>query len=71
MPWSCSPTEPDWTLDESFEFDREKAPWPATSQELDELWRKRVKNDGAVAAAYRQDLGRSRRDAAQALRARA
>jgi carboxyl-terminal processing protease len=39
-------TEPDWTLDESFEFDREKAPWAATSQELDELWRKRVKNDG-------------------------
>jgi carboxyl-terminal processing protease len=37
--------EPDFTLDESFEFDREKAPWAATSAELDELWRKRVKND--------------------------
>ena len=37
--------EPDFTLDESFEFDREKAPWPATAAELDELWRKRVKND--------------------------
>ena len=38
--------EPDWTIDETFEFDREKAPWAATSAELDELWRKRVKNDG-------------------------
>jgi carboxyl-terminal processing protease len=37
--------EPDFTLAESFEFDREKAPWPVTSAELDELWRKRVKND--------------------------
>jgi carboxyl-terminal processing protease len=36
---------PDFTLDESFEFDREKAPWPNTTAELDELWRKRVKND--------------------------
>jgi carboxyl-terminal processing protease len=39
-------TEPDWTIDETFEFDREHAPWPATTLELDELWRKRVKNDG-------------------------
>jgi carboxyl-terminal processing protease len=38
--------EPDWTLNERFEFDREKAPWPATAAELDELWRKRVKSDG-------------------------
>ncbi len=37
--------EPDWTIDESFDFDREKAPWAATSAELDEYWRKRVKND--------------------------
>ncbi|MEO8063142.1 MAG: carboxy terminal-processing peptidase [Pseudomonadota bacterium] len=37
--------EPDWTLNESFEFDREKAPFAATSAELDEFWRKRVKND--------------------------
>ena len=37
--------EPDFTLDESFEFDREKAAWPTTVGELDELWRKRVKND--------------------------
>ena len=38
--------EPDWTAKESFEFDREKAPWPASTADLDELWRKRVKSDG-------------------------
>jgi carboxyl-terminal processing protease len=38
-------TEPDFTLDESFEFDREDAPWATTQAELDDLWRKRVKND--------------------------
>jgi carboxyl-terminal processing protease len=38
-------TEPDFKVDESFEFDREHAPWAASSDELDELWRKRVKND--------------------------
>jgi carboxyl-terminal processing protease len=37
--------EPDWTLDESFEFDRDAAAWPSSPAELDELWRKRVKND--------------------------
>ncbi len=37
--------EPDFTVDESFEFDRSKSPWPATKEELDELWRKRVKSD--------------------------
>jgi carboxyl-terminal processing protease len=38
-------TEPDWTVEESFNFDRDKAPWPATQAEMDELWRLRVKND--------------------------
>jgi carboxyl-terminal processing protease len=38
-------TEPDWTLDESFEFDRTHAAWPADESAIDELWRKRVKND--------------------------
>jgi carboxyl-terminal processing protease len=37
--------EPDWTLNESFDFDRKKVAWPTTAAELDELWRKRVKND--------------------------
>ncbi|HYM43401.1 MAG TPA: carboxy terminal-processing peptidase [Steroidobacteraceae bacterium] len=38
-------TEPDWTVDESFDFDRTHAPWPADAAQLNELWRKRVKND--------------------------
>ena len=38
-------TEPDFTVDESYEFDREELPWARTSEELDEIWRKRVKND--------------------------
>lgn len=37
--------EPDWTLNESFEFDRTKADWVASETEMDELWRQRVKND--------------------------
>ena len=37
--------EPDWTVNESFEFDRTKADWLADEASLDELWRKRVKND--------------------------
>jgi carboxyl-terminal processing protease len=37
--------EHDFLLDEDFEFDRTGAPWPASMAELDDLWRKRVKND--------------------------
>ncbi len=38
-------TEPDFSVDESFRFDRDGVPWPADTGELDELWRKIVKND--------------------------
>jgi carboxyl-terminal processing protease len=38
-------TEPDLSRDESFSFDREHTPWPATVAEMNELWRLRVKND--------------------------
>jgi carboxyl-terminal processing protease len=37
--------EPDFTVQESYQFDREGAPWPVSKEELDEIWRKRVKND--------------------------
>ncbi len=37
--------EPDFTLDESLAFDRSKAPWLTTQAEVDDLSRKRVKND--------------------------
>jgi len=35
----------DFTIDESYQFDRTDEPWAADVAELDELWRKRVKND--------------------------
>ncbi|HXN10341.1 MAG TPA: hypothetical protein VN859_03805, partial [Steroidobacteraceae bacterium] len=38
-------TEPDWTREEDFNFDREHAAWPVTVEEMNELWRQRVKND--------------------------
>ncbi|HEY0941241.1 MAG TPA: carboxy terminal-processing peptidase [Steroidobacter sp.] len=38
-------TEPDFTVDETFEFDRAKAPWAKTPEELNDIWRRRVKND--------------------------
>jgi len=38
-------TEPDWKLEESYQFDREGLPWPATEADARDLWRKRVKND--------------------------
>ncbi len=38
-------SEPDFTIDEEYTFDREDLPWATTTAELDEIWRKRVKND--------------------------
>jgi carboxyl-terminal processing protease len=35
----------DFTIDEYYQFNREGEPWAADVAELDELWRKRVKND--------------------------
>lgn len=35
----------DFSLDESYNFDREDAQWPNSVDELDELWRKKVKYD--------------------------
>ena len=37
--------EPDFLVDEDYQFDRTEMPWAKTTAELDELWRKRVKND--------------------------
>ncbi len=39
-------TEPDYTIDESFQWDREDLPWPASDAEINEVWRKNVKSDG-------------------------
>lgn len=38
--------EPDFGIEERFQFDRESADWATNKAELDEIWRKRVKNDG-------------------------
>ncbi|SFU84601.1 carboxy terminal-processing peptidase [Pseudoduganella namucuonensis] len=35
----------DFTADESYQIDREKAEWPKNDAEVKDLWRKRVKND--------------------------
>ncbi|HZY32207.1 MAG TPA: carboxy terminal-processing peptidase [Rhodanobacter sp.] len=35
----------DFSVDESYTFDREHADWPKDQSELDELWRKRTMND--------------------------
>ncbi len=35
----------DFATDESYQFDREKTPWAKSEAELDDLWRKRIKND--------------------------
>ena len=38
-------TEPDFGVDEAYQFDRSETPWAKSDDELDEIWRKRVKND--------------------------
>jgi len=38
-------SEPDFAVDEEYMFDRADLPWAKTVDELDEIWRKRVKND--------------------------
>ena len=35
----------DFSVQEECQFDRKDAPWPATREERDELWRKRIKNE--------------------------
>jgi carboxyl-terminal processing protease len=37
--------EPDLTVDEEYQFDRSDIAWATNTEELDALWRKRVKND--------------------------
>lgn len=56
----------DFDTDETFRFDRSDLPWPATRAELDELWRKRVKNDALSLLL----AGREWEDAADTLRTR-
>jgi len=53
-------TEPDFTVDEEFVFDRAELPWPADQAELDEIWRKRVKNDALSLMLTDKDWDESR-----------
>ncbi|WP_310012284.1 carboxy terminal-processing peptidase [Brucella pseudogrignonensis] len=55
----------DFTVEESYPLARDKGPWPKTSAERDDLWRKRVKNDwlrlklaGKNGADIRETLGK-------------
>lgn len=38
-------TEPDFALDEEFQFDRTALPWPVAEEEMREVWRQKVKLD--------------------------
>jgi carboxyl-terminal processing protease len=58
--------KPDFDIEESFNFDREKEPWPASAAEMNELWRKRVKNDELSLVT----AGKTWNDAADILRKR-
>ncbi|MCW8995846.1 MAG: carboxy terminal-processing peptidase [Psychromonas sp.] len=58
-------TEMKFDSDEVFQFDRSKAKWPADDNELNELWRKKVKSDaltlklnGETWAQIREQLGK-------------
>ncbi len=62
--------KPDFDIDESYNFDREKEPWPANAAEMNELWRKRVKNDALSLVTAGQAVAGGGRHSAQALRAR-
>src|SRR5256885_9407065 len=59
-------SEPEWTANESFEFDRAHVAWPLDQAAMDELWRKRVKND----ALSLMLTGKTWPDAAEVLRKR-
>lgn len=38
-------TEFDYSINENYEYDRDKSDWAKDQSELNELWRKRLKND--------------------------
>ncbi len=48
-------TEFDYTIDEFYIPDREKAEWAKTNSELDEIWRKRLKSDALNKALSKEE----------------
>lgn len=59
-------SKPDFTRKEQFIFDRENQPWATSTDELDDIWRKRIKND-AIGLML---TGKNWDDAAKVLRER-
>ncbi len=41
----CSPKGFDFSKDETYQYDRDKAPWAKDAAEVNDVWRKRIKND--------------------------
>lgn len=50
----------DFSIDESVRVDREDLPWPRSRTELDEIWRKRLKNELLTLVLAGQDLAEAR-----------
>lgn len=50
----------DFDKDESYRFQRDKAPWPKDTAELNDIWRKRVKNDWLRLVLAGQDTAKIR-----------
>jgi len=48
-------TEPDFSVEEAYQFDRSDEPWARTSADLDEIWRQRVKADALALALEGED----------------
>ncbi len=51
----------DFSIDESLELDRQDAPWASTHAELDEIWRKRLKNELLSVILSGKDLDEARK----------
>lgn len=51
--------EPDFTTNQSFQFDREESPWATSEKELNELWRQRVTYDALNLALTDQEWSES------------
>ncbi len=60
-------TQPDFGVDETFRFDRSELGWPVSEEELDDIWRRKVKSD-ALSLMLAEE-SRDRRDADRAIRA--
>jgi len=60
--------EPNFELDETFVFDRSEMSWPATEEDMQEIWRKRTKND--MLSIMLADPEKPWEDAAETLRKR-